>query len=97
MTSVDAFNDVLRRLMGVKSCSFASVLHDNPNGGYTRDDESSGASPLKGSCDLGAVDFRLSEDELDGQLKAWESLWEGAWSTAGREPLMEIPMSFVWS
>ena len=91
--TVDTFNSILDRL-GVQGCRYATVLHENSNGGYTADGKN-GASPLEGDCDLSGVNFRMSEAEQEEQLEAWESLWAGPWRSAAGLPIMALFRSFV--
>eukprot|EP00873_Tetraselmis_striata_P046119 jgi/Tetstr1/466383/TSEL_010912.t1 len=68
--TAEAYNAVLRDVVGMRGCSFSTVVHDNANGGYTE-----GGQPLlDGTCDHSGVDFRLSPDEIARRAAHWDAL-----------------------
>ncbi|KAA8493880.1 hypothetical protein FVE85_5017 [Porphyridium purpureum] len=68
--SVQLYNDVLHNLLGVRNCSFNSILGANLHGSYTGENphdnhardlqiERDRQTHLDGDCDLSHLDFRL--------------------------------------
>ena len=62
--SVDDYNLILNGVLGVKGCRFGHILHENADGGY-KHDASSDINLIEGVCDLSAVDFRLSLQQIE--------------------------------
>ena len=62
--SVDDYNRILNGMLGVKGCRFDHTLHENANGGY-KHDASSDIGLIEGECDLSAVDFCLSPQQIE--------------------------------
>ena len=62
-SSADKYNDALMGLLGVKGCTFESILHENSDGGYSRGAMTT-PSTLKGVCDTSAVDFSLAPSQI---------------------------------
>ena len=62
--SVDDYNRILNGMLGVKGCRFGHILHENADGGYEHD-TSSDTGLIEGECDLSAVDFRLSPQQIE--------------------------------
>ena len=70
--SVDDFNQILNGLLGVKGCRFDHILHENKAGDYTVKAPSD-TSLIEGECDLSAVDFRLSPQQIEAnKSRMWE-------------------------
>ena len=71
--SVDDFNLILNGILGVKGCRFGHILHENKDGDYSylkgRGDDT---SLIEGECDLSAVDFRISAQQIEANKgKMW--------------------------
>ena len=64
--SVDDYDGILNGMLGVKGCRFGHILHENADGGYSyKHDASSDIGLIEGECDLSAVDFRLSPQQIE--------------------------------
>jgi hypothetical protein len=75
------YNHILDNLLGVSGCSFKSVLHDNPDHGYTmlkHIKTRNTAEVVEGECSLADVDFRLSQEALEHNKRKWDSLISAA-------------------
>ena len=73
--SVEAYNEILHGMAGVRGCNFTKLLHENLEGSANHDPARQQPF-LSGDCDLSGVDFQLAPQQLLGQDKKWEELKE---------------------
>ncbi|KAA8499864.1 hypothetical protein FVE85_7449 [Porphyridium purpureum] len=71
--TVDRFNAFLHDMLGVQGCTFWRVDVRNSEGTFSKEFRM-GKSGLKGVCDLSAVSFRYSNDELTRGQELWVQL-----------------------
>ena len=62
--SVDDYNKILSGQLGIQGCHFNHIVHENADGGYTRN-VSAHSDLLEGICDLSAVNFRLEPQQIE--------------------------------
>ena len=64
--SVDDYNRILNGMLGVKGCRFGHILHENKVGDYSYlKGRGNDTSLIEGECDLSAVDFRISAQQIE--------------------------------
>lgn len=71
--NIEHFNDIMHNFLGVRSCNYTKVIHDNANGSYSHD-PNKGSGFLEGHCDLSRVNFRLGPEEIERNLRAWSNV-----------------------
>jgi len=71
--SLQSFNSILHDMLHVGGCSFERLLHNNKGGTYNPE-KGENLGLVKGSCDLGGVDFRLSSEQITDNMRKWEML-----------------------
>ncbi|KAA8493438.1 hypothetical protein FVE85_8883 [Porphyridium purpureum] len=77
--SVEMYNDILHRVLGISGCEFTAIHGENLHGGYSPGDaaekeERERDAFTRGRCDISGVDFRLSPSEQKRKQEFWTAL-----------------------